>query len=191
LEMTVELAKEKIGSVDEKAFATALEKHQELSRESNKQKFASGLADYSEKTVALHTATHLLQAALRQVLGTQVQQKGSNITPERLRFDFTHPDKMTIEQLKKTEELVNKWISEGIEVNRKEETIEEARKEGALAFFAAKYDEKVSVYTIGSASKEICTGPHVDNTSRLGKFKILKEEAVAAGVRRIKAVLEK
>ena len=191
LEMTAELAREKKGSVDEKAFSAALEKHQDLSRESCKQKFSSGLADYSEKTVALHTATHLLQAALRQVVGTHVQQKGSNITPERLRFDFTHGEKMTPEQLKKVEELVNKWIAEGIAVNRKEESLVEAQKEGALAFFAAKYDEKVSVYTIGNASTEVCTGPHVDNTSRLGKFKILKEEAVAAGVRRIKAVLER
>jgi len=191
LEMTVELAREKNGCVDEKGFVAALEKHQALSRESSKQKFASGLADYSEKTVALHTATHLLQAALRQVLGTHVQQKGSNITPERLRFDFSHGEKMTAEQLKKTEELVNHWISEGIEVERKEEPLEQAKKEGALAFFTAKYNEIVSVYSIGSVSKEVCTGPHVDNTSRLGKFKILKEEGVAAGVRRIKAVLEK
>ncbi|MGC8851242.1 MAG: alanine--tRNA ligase [Candidatus Micrarchaeia archaeon] len=190
LEMTVELAKEKNGVVDETGFQEALEKHQKTSRESNKQKFASGLADFSEKTIALHTATHLLQAALRKFLGESVQQKGSNITPERLRFDFSWPEKLSPQQIKLVEDQVNEWIKQGIPVERKEETIEEARKEGALAFFTAKYGEKVSVYTIPGASKEVCTGPHVENTSKLGKFKILKEEAVSAGVRRIKAVLE-
>ncbi|HII38411.1 TPA: alanine--tRNA ligase, partial [Candidatus Micrarchaeota archaeon] len=191
IEMTAELAKERGLPVDEKGFCLCLEKHQELSRESCKQKFSSGLADQSEKTVALHTASHLLQAALRKVLGTHVQQKGSNITPERLRFDFTHSEKVNAEQLKAVEQQVNAWISQGIPVERREETLEKAKAEGALAFFSTKYDERVSVYTIKGASKEVCTGPHVSNTAELGRFKILKEESVSAGVRRIKAVLEK
>lgn len=191
LEMTEELARERGKTVDRKGFENEMERHKELSREGISQRFASGLADYSEKTVALHTATHLLQAALRKVLGEHVQQKGSNITPERLRFDFTHGEKLTPEQIKQVEELVNKWIKEKINVERKEETIEEARAEGALAFFSAKYGEKVSVYVIPGASKEVCTGPHVNNTGELGTFKIIKEESVSAGVRRIKAILEK
>jgi len=191
LEITEELARERGKSVDKKGFEAELERHKELSRMSTTQKFASGLADYSEKTVALHTATHLLHAALRKVLGEHVRQRGSNITPERLRFDFSHPEKMTPEQIKQVEDLVNSWIRQGIPVERKEETIEEARKEGALAFFDAKYGEVVSVYTIPGASKEVCTGPHVNNTAELGSFKIIKEEAVSAGVRRIKAVIEK
>lgn len=190
LEMTEELARERNGSIDKQGFASALEEHQKLSRESNKQKFSSGLADHSEKTVALHTATHLLQAALRKVLGNEVQQKGSNITPERLRFDFLYKEKLTAEQIKETERLVNEWIGQAIPVQRREETIEEAKAEGALAFFSTRYGEKVSVYTIPGASKEVCTGPHVENTKALGHFKIQKEEAVAAGIRRIKAVLE-
>ncbi|MEM0437748.1 MAG: alanine--tRNA ligase [Candidatus Micrarchaeia archaeon] len=190
IEITEELARERGKSVDRKGFEEELARHQELSREGTKQKFASGLADYSEKTVRLHTATHLLQAALRKVLGETVQQKGSNITPERLRFDFTHGEKMTPEQIRQVEDLVNGWIRQGIPVERKEETIEEAKQEGALAFFTAKYGERVSVYTIPGASKEVCTGPHVKNTAEIGKFRIVKEEAVSAGVRRIKAVVE-
>jgi len=191
LEITEELARERGKGVDRDGFEAELKKHQELSRRGTAQRFASGLADHSEKTVALHTATHLLQAALRKVLGEHVQQKGSNITPERLRFDFIHGEKMTPEQIKQVEDMVNGWINEGIPVERKEESIEEARAEGALAFFNAKYGEVVSVYTIPGASKEVCTGPHVKNTKELGRFKIVKEEAVSAGVRRIKAVLEK
>ncbi|MCX8206192.1 MAG: alanine--tRNA ligase [Candidatus Micrarchaeota archaeon] len=190
IEITEELARERGKGVDKHGFEEELARHQEISREGTKHKFASGLADFSEKTVRLHTATHLLQAALRKVLGESVQQKGSNITPERLRFDFTYGQKMTPEQIRQVEDLVNGWIRQGISVRRKEETIEEAREEGALAFFAHKYGEKVSVYEIPGASKEVCTGPHVSNTSEIGHFKIVKEEAVSAGVRRIKAVVE-
>ena len=191
LEMTVELAKEKGGKVDAAAFNSEFQRHQELSRVGAEKKFKSGLADQSEMTVKLHTATHLLHTALKKVLGPHVNQKGSNITPERLRFDFTHPEKMTPEQVKKAEELVNEQISRGLGVTREEMTLEEARKAGATALFADKYDkEKVFVYTVGDFSKEVCTGPHVENTGSLGRFRILKEEAVSAGVRRIKAVLE-
>ncbi len=191
LEMTLELAKERGITVDKKVFEREFEKHQQLSRKATEGKFKSGLQDYGEKTVRMHTATHLLHAALRKVLGGHVQQKGSNITPERLRFDFSHSEKLTKEQLKKLEELVNEQIKKAIPVERKEESLAEAKKEGALAFFGEKYKPgKVSVYTIGDFSKEVCAGPHVKNTKVIGKFKILKEESVAAGIRRIKAVIE-
>ncbi len=192
LEMTVEIAKEKGLKVDKKAFQKEFEKHQSLSRKATAGKFKSGLADNSEIAVRMHTATHLLHAALRKVLGEHVQQKGSNITPERLRFDFANPEKVSKEQLEDVEKIVNAAIEAKIPIERKEESLEEARKEGALAFFDAKYaPEKVYVYTIGNVSKEVCAGPHVKNTSEIGKFKIKKEESVSAGVRRIKAVLEK
>lgn len=191
LEMTQELAKEKNGKVDAASFNSEFEKHQELSRVGAEKKFKSGLADQSEATVKLHTATHLLHAALRMVLGAHVQQKGSNITPERLRFDFTHPEKMTPKQVKEVEDLVNMQIGRFLPVRREEMTLEDAQKAGATALFGDKYDKsKVSVYSVGDFSKEACTGPHVDNTGKLGRFRILKEEAVSAGVRRIKAVLE-
>ena len=191
LEMTQELAKEKGGSVDANSFNSEFQKHQELSRVGAEKKFKSGLADHSEVTVKLHTATHLLHTALKMVLGTHVAQKGSNITPERLRFDFTHPEKMTSEQVKKVEDLVNMQIGRQLPVTREEMTLEQARDAGATALFADKYgNSNVFVYTVGDFSKEVCTGPHVENTGSLGKFRILKEEAVSAGVRRIKAVLE-
>lgn len=192
LEMTVEIATEKSLKVDKKAFEKEFEKHQELSRKATAGKFKSGLADHSETAVRMHTATHLLHAALRKVLGEHVQQKGSNITPDRLRFDFSHPEKVTKEQLAKVEKLVNQEIKAKATVKKEETTLEKAKKEGALAFFDTKYaTEKVSVYTIGSFSKEVCAGPHVKNTGEIGKFKIVKEESVSAGVRRIKAVLQK
>jgi alanyl-tRNA synthetase len=190
LEMTCELAKEKNLKVDEQGFKREFEKHQEISRKATAGIFKSGLADKSEETTRLHTATHLLHQALRQVLGSHVQQKGSNITAERLRFDFLHDRKMSKEEIKKVEEIVDGKIKEALPVTRGEMTIEEAKKQNALAFFEGKYGKKVSVYSIGSFSKEVCAGPHVSNTKELGHFKILKEEAVAAGVRRIKAVLE-
>jgi len=191
LEMTIEMAAEKGLKVDKAAFEKEFEKHQEISRQATAGKFKSGLADHSDIAVRMHTATHLLHAALRRVLGEHVQQKGSNITPERLRFDFSHPEKMSEKQVKEVENLVNEAIAAKIPVERKEEGLQEARKEGALAFFDAKYaPEKVSVYTIGKASKEVCAGPHVKNTADIGKFRIVKEEAISAGVRRIKAVLE-
>ncbi len=191
LEMTVEIAKEKGLSIDRAEFEREFERHQEISRQAAAGKFKSGLADHSETAVRMHTATHLLHAALRKVLGEHVQQKGSNITPERLRFDFSHPEKVTEEQLRKAEKLVNEAIAKGIDVKRQEMKLDEARKKGALAFFESKYvPEKVSVYSIGDVSKEVCAGPHVQNTKEIGKFKIVKEEAVSAGVRRIKAVIE-
>ena len=137
----------------------------------------------------MHTATHLLHAALHKVLGPTANQKGSNITAERLRFDFTWPEPMTAEQKAEVEALVNEWIKEGIPVEKKMTTVEEAKAEGAMALFGAKYGDQVSLYTIGDVSKEICCGPHVANTSELGSFKIQKEQSSSAGVRRIKAVI--
>ena len=138
-----------------------------------------------------HTATHLLHKALRIVLGDHVAQKGSNITTERLRFDFSHPQKVTPEEIKKVEEIVNEQIQKDLQVSVEEMTVEEAKKSGAIGLFENKYGDIVKVYTIGDFSKEICGGPHVEHTGQLGKFKIIKEEAVSAGVRRIKAILEK
>ena len=190
LEMTKELAQEKKLKIDEQGFNDLLKQHQELSKKGAEKKFSSGLADQSLATRKLHTATHLLHQALRIVLGAHVQQKGSNITSERLRFDFSNNEKLSEKQLKKIESLVNKNISQAIEITYKELPLDQARKTGALHFFDQKYPEKVRVYSIGSFSKEFCTGPHVENTAQLGKFRILKEEAVSSGVRRIKAVLE-
>jgi alanyl-tRNA synthetase len=191
LEMTQELAKEKKIKVDVKGFEKELKKHQELSRTAASGKFKSGLADSSAATKKLHTATHLLNQALRIVLKkSDIMQKGSNITPERLRFDFNFPRKLTAEEIKKTEDLVNQKIKQAIPIKCEEMTVEEARKINAQGVFGHKYGEKVKVYSIGDFSKEICAGPHVQNTKELGKFKIKKEESSAAGVRRIKAVLE-
>lgn len=189
-EMTRELAQERGMSVDEEEFQKELQKHQELSRTASVGMFKGGLQSQDEKTARLHTATHLLQAALREVLGPSVFQKGSNITPERLRFDFSHPEKMTSEQIKKVEGLVNEKIRENIPVCMDEMTLEEARNFGALGIFEAKYGEKVKVYSVSEFSKEICGGPHANSTGELGYFKIQKEEASGAGVRRIKAVLK-
>lgn len=150
-----------------------------------------GLAEKNEETIMYHTATHLLHKALRIVLGDHVAQKGSNITTERLRFDFSHPQKVTPEEIKKVEEIVNEQIQKDLKVSVEEMTVEEAKKSGAIGLFENKYGDIVKVYTIGDFSKEICGGPHVEHTGQLGKFKIIKEEAVSAGVRRIKAILEK
>jgi len=191
IELTKELAQSKKIKVDEKGFAKECKIHQELSRTASAGKFKSGLADQSEKTTKLHTATHLLLAALRNVLKDKnIIQKGSNITPERLRFDFNFPRKLTKEEIKKIEDSVNAQIQKSCEVKRQEMSPAEARKKGAMGIFDKKYGEKVSVYTIGDFSKEICAGPHVKNTCELGKFKIIKEESSSAGVRRIKAVLK-
>ena len=191
IEMTLELAVERGIKVDKGVFEKEFEKHQSTSRKSTEGKFKSGLQDNSEQTIKMHTATHLLHAALRKVLGDHVQQKGSNITPERLRFDFSNPEKLTAKQLQKVEKIVNENIAKGIAVKREKMTLEEAKKKGALAFFSGKYTpEKVSVYSIAGVSKEVCTGPHVGNTKDIGKFKIKKEESISAGVRRIKAVVE-
>jgi len=189
LEMTEELAAEQGLTVDRAGFDEAFKKHQELSKQGDKT-FKGGLADAGEVTTRLHTATHLLQKALQLVLGAHVQQKGSNITPERLRFDFTHPVKMTPEQLAEVERIVNEQIGRNLPVTLETMTIEEARAKGAMALFAAKYGEQVKVYSAGDFSMEVCGGPHAKTTGELGKFKIQKEESSSAGVRRIKAVLE-
>ena len=190
LEITKELAKENKIKLDEKSFYKEYEEHQKLSQTASEGKFKSGLADNSEATTRLHTAHHLLLAALRKTLGNEVLQKGSNITPERLRLDFSFPRKLTDEEIKKVEGLVNEQIKRGLQVTIEQKSPSQALKEGALGVFGDKYKEIVSVYTIGNFSKEICTGPHVKNTKELGHFKILKEEASSTGVRRIKAVLE-
>jgi alanyl-tRNA synthetase len=188
IELTLELAKEKAIEIDLEDFNKKMLAHQDISRAGSQQKFKGGLADTSEQSVRYHTATHLLHYALRKVLGEHVQQKGSNITPERLRFDFAHPTKMTDEEKKKVEDIVNEKIQQAITVENKIMPKEEAVKIGALHFFNEKYPDQVSVYFIGD-SIEFCGGPHVKNTKELGVFKIAKEEAVSAGVRRIKAVL--
>jgi alanyl-tRNA synthetase len=202
LEITEELAKEKGMTVDKKGFDLELEKHQELSRTASAGKFKGGLADNSEETTKLHTAAHLLLAALRRVLGEGVTQKGSNITAERLRFDFSYPEKMTSEQVTEVEKLVNQAISDKLEVGCEELSLDEAKNTGAMGVFDSKYGEKVKVYTAGINneespskwegvfSREICGGPHVKNTGELGHFKIQKEESSSSGVRRIKAILE-
>jgi alanyl-tRNA synthetase len=190
IEMTKELAKENNIEVDEKGFEEEFKKHQEISRVGAEKKFKGGLADTSEKTTRLHTATHLLNEAIRRVLGRRdIVQKGSNITPERLRFDFNFDRKLTDEEIKKIEDLVNEKIKEGLPVKREFMTIEEAKRRGAQAVFEHKYDEIVSVYSIGDFSIEVCGGPHVNNTREVGRFKIIKEEGVAAGIRRIKAIV--
>jgi alanyl-tRNA synthetase len=189
LEMTEELAAEQGLAVDRAGFEEAFRKHQQLSKQGDKS-FKGGLADHGAATTRLHTATHLLHKALQIVLGPHVQQKGSNITPERLRFDFTHPQKMTPEQLAEVERIVNEQIGRKLPVTMETMTIEEARAQGAMALFTAKYGEQVKVYSAGDFSKEVCGGPHVGNLGELGKFKIQKEESSSAGVRRIRAVLE-
>lgn len=189
LELTVEMACEKGIEVDEEGFKVCFEKHQQLSKAGSSQRFECGLADHSEETTKLHTATHLLHAALRKVLGDQVAQKGSNITPERLRFDFSFERKMTPEEVKATEDLVNEWINAKYDVVCEEMTVSEAKEQGAIGLFESKYGDKVKVYTMGPVSKEICGGPHANNTGDLINFKIKKEESSSAGVRRIKATV--
>lgn len=189
LELTVEMAKEQGFEVDVDGFQAAYAKHQELSRAGAEQKFKGGLADHSEETAKLHSATHLLHAALRKVLGTHVEQRGSNITAERLRFDFSHPDKVTPEQLAEVQALVNDAIARKLPVVCEEMSVEDARNAGAMGLFGNKYGEVVKVYTMGDVSKEICGGPHAENTGDLEAFKILKEESSSRGVRRIKAVI--
>jgi alanyl-tRNA synthetase len=195
IDMTKELAKEKGIAVDIAGFDEEFKKHQELSRAGSPQKFKGGLSDTSEMSVKYHTATHLLHQALYDVLGDSIMQKGSNITPERLRFDFSHPAKMTDEEKKKVEDIVNAKIAAALPVNSIILPKDEALKTGAKHFFGEKYGDQVSIYYVGhdlasAYSKEFCGGPHVQNTSELGKFRITKEEASSAGIRRIKAVLE-
>ncbi len=190
IELTVELAKELGLEVDVEGFNKKFQEHQEKSRAGAEQKFKGGLASTGEIETKYHTATHLLNAALKVVLGEHVHQKGSNITPERMRFDFSHDEKMTDEQKQKVQALVNEYINMAIPVEKLEMKKEAAIKMGAEAMFIDKYGDIVTVYKIGDVSLELCGGPHVSNTSELGKFEIKKEEASSAGVRRIKAVLE-
>ncbi|PIT93820.1 alanine--tRNA ligase [Candidatus Falkowbacteria bacterium CG10_big_fil_rev_8_21_14_0_10_43_11] len=173
-----------------KSFQEEMKKHQDLSRTASAGMFKGGLADASEETKKLHTTAHLMLESLRRVLGPHVSQKGSNITAERLRFDFSHPEKMTAEQMQQVEDLVNEQIAKDLPVRCKEMPLEEAKKLGATGVFKHKYGEKVKVYSIGDFSKEICGGPHVEHTGELGKFKIIKEESSSAGIRRVKATLQ-
>ena len=189
-EITADLAREQGFEIDTPEFDTLFKQHQEKSRLGSEQKFKGGLAEQNEITTAYHTATHLLHKALRIVLGDHVKQSGSNITTERLRFDFSHPEKMTPEQLKQVEEIVNEQIKRDLPVISEEMSLEDAKKSGAIGLFENKYGDVVKVYTIGDFSKEICGGPHVKHTGELGHFKIKKEESSSAGIRRIKAVLE-
>ena len=191
IEITTELAAEKGLSVDEKGFQERFKQHQETSHAGAEQRFKGGLADNTEETAKLHTATHLLHAALRRVLGDEVAQKGSNITAERLRFDFSFSRKMTPEEIKEVERLVNEYIKGAAEVVCEEMTVPEAKAKGAIGLFESKYGERVKVYTMGEYSMEICGGPHAKNTGDLVSFKIQKEESSSAGVRRIKAVIGK
>ena len=190
LELTQEMVKDKGGVVDVNEFQKAFEKHQEISRAGAEKKFGGVGKRATYEATKLHTATHLLHAALRKVLGEHVRQMGSDITPQRLRFDFSHPQKLTEEEIKKVEDLVNQKIKEDLKVKKEEMSLKEALKSGALAFFKEKYPGRVTVYTIGNFSKEICAGPHVKRTSELGYFKIMKEESAGAGLRRIRAVLK-
>jgi len=203
LEMTQELANENGLTVDVAGFEEAFKNHQDLSRVGAEQKFKGGLADTGETSTKYHTATHLLHAALRKVLGAHVEQRGSNITSERLRFDFSHPEKLTEEQKKQVEDLVNYAIDKDYHVSFAEMSVAEAKAKGAMGLFADKYGAQVKVYSVGDPeapadahtnslafSREICGGPHVEHTGVLGKFKIIKEEAVSSGIRRIKAILE-
>ena len=191
IEMTQELAKEKGREIDIEKFNEQMKKHQELSRTASAGKFKSGLADTSEETRKLHTAAHLLLASLRKVLGDHVIQKGSNITAERLRFDFSHPEKVTDQQKQEVEKMVNEVIKKDLKIDCQEISLDEAKKQGAMGVFESKYGEKVKVYTIADFSREICAGPHAESTGELGHFKIIKEQSSSAGVRRIKAILEK
>jgi alanyl-tRNA synthetase len=199
IELSEEMAQEKGQEIDREVFKAEFNKHKDLSRAGAQQKFAGGLSDHSDATVALHTATHMLHQALKTVLGDHVEQKGSNITPERLRFDFSHPEKLTDDQKKQVEDLINDNIQKALPVHFELLDLNEAKERGAIGLFEDKYaqlGEQVKVYFIGDQatgeyySREVCGGPHVENTSQLGVFRIKKEKSVADGVRRIKAVLE-
>ena len=188
-EVTKELAEENQMTVDIEKFEELFKEHQEKSRQGSEQKFKGGLAEQNDTTIAYHTATHLLNAALKKILGSDTHQRGSNITVDRMRFDFNCDHKLTDEEKQKIENLVNEWIQQGLDVTVEEMKKEEAVKSGAECMFIEKYPDIVTVYSIGDISKELCGGPHVKNTKELGKFKIKKEEASSAGIRRIKAVL--
>ncbi len=191
IEITEELYKEKGLKFDNQEFEKDLKKHQDLSRTASSGMFKGGLQDQSDTVVKYHTATHLLHQALRDVLGTHVQQKGSNITVDRLRFDFSQPGKLTDQQIHQIEDLVNQKITADLPVSRKEMPKKQALSEGALAFFPEKYPGIISVYQIGDYSKEICGGPHVNSTAQIGRIKIVKEESAGSGIRRLYARLDK
>jgi alanyl-tRNA synthetase len=190
LSLTVEMAREQGLEVDETDFNRLYEEHKAISRQGSSQKFSGGLSDQNIETTRLHTATHLLHASLRRVLGEHVKQMGSNITPERLRFDFSHGEKMTQSELEQVKRLVNEQIEGDLEVDYEVMPLDAALESGALAFFGERYSDQVKVYRIGEFSREVCGGPHASRTGELGRFKILKEEAVGRGVRRIRAKLE-
>ncbi|MBI5651121.1 MAG: alanine--tRNA ligase [Chloroflexi bacterium] len=190
LSLTIELAREQGLSVDEAGFDALYRAHQEISRRGSEQKFKGGLADHAEQTTRLHTATHLLHQALRAVLGASVRQMGSNITAERLRFDFAYAEKLTPEQIAQIENIVNQQIENDLPVSIAVMSLDQAIKSGALAFFGEKYGDQVKVYSMGSFSKEVCGGPHVQRTGELGHFKIAKQESVGQGARRVRAVLD-
>ncbi|MBA7611280.1 hypothetical protein ES703_18500 [subsurface metagenome] len=190
IEITRELAAEKGLDVDLQGFQAAYKKHQDLSKTGAEKSFKGGLADHTDRVTKLHTATHLLHQALRALLGEHIKQKGSNVTSDRLRFDFSHPDKMSEDQIKEVENLVNLQIFKDLEVRSETMTLQEAKAAGAIALFGDRYQEKVKVYSIGDFSREVCGGPHVERTGELGRFRIKKEQSSSAGVRRIRAVLE-
>ena len=189
-ELTEEMARREGLSADMEGYRRAFEEHQERSRQGAAARFKGGLAERSPETTRLHTATHLLQAALRRILGEHVEQRGSNITVERLRFDFTHPTRVTPEELRAVEALVNEQIALDLPVTWREMTLEEAREAGAIGLFEGRYGDVVRVYAAGDFSREVCGGPHVEHTGELGRFRIVKEEGIGAGLRRIRAVLE-
>jgi len=190
LELTQELLKEKKLTIDIENFQEVFRKHQEISRAGLEKKFGGIGKKASYEATKLHTATHLLHQALREILGSHIKQMGSDITSQKLRFDFSHFQKMNSEEIKKVEDLVNQKIEEDLEIKKEEMSYQKAIKSGALAFFKEKYPERVSVYSIDNFSKEICAGPHINKTSELGYFKIIKEESSSAGIRRISAILK-
>ena len=189
LEMTKELAEEKGIKIDMDEFTKEFEEHREISRTATEGKFKGGLASHSEMITKLHTATHLLQAALRKVLGDEVTQNGSNITEERLRFDFTFSRKLSPDEVENVEKLINDVINQNLELTQQFMKYDDAIAQGALAFFKENYGEEVSVYSVGDFSLELCGGPHVERTGSLGKFKIMKQKKIGAGIMRIRAVL--
>ena len=190
LEFTEEICREQGFTIDREGFDKAFAKHREVSKQGSERAFKGGLADASDASTRLHTATHLLHKSLQLVLGDHVKQKGSNITPQRLRFDFSHPQKMMPEEISKVEGMVNGAIEQRLPVTMEMMPLEAAKKAGAMALFGEKYGEQVKVYVIGDFSMEVCGGPHVSNTEELGAFRIKKEESSSAGVRRIRAVLD-
>ncbi|MDP3724394.1 MAG: alanine--tRNA ligase-related protein, partial [bacterium] len=189
LEVTIELLQQRGKSLEIQDFQREFRKHQELSRKTSAGMFKGGLASHTPTTTKYHTATHLLHQALRDALGSHVVQKGSNITDERLRFDFHHDKAMTDEEVRRVEEIVNQKIKKDLQVTSEKMTVEEAKKAGAIGLFPEKYDKRVTVYSIGDYSKEMCGGPHVSHTGEIGRVKIIKEEPLGSSLRRIRAVL--